>query len=1007
LTRWTVPFLSSGVAFAANELIPDAIFPAPFFVAAVMIAAHIGGSSSALLTFVLSGGLLSYFYIEPIHTWTIRPDLLPSLLQFVVPCALGTWFIQTRKSVELLLERETEVAKRLQGDQSLAEIGKSVLEYLTRELNAPVAAFYSVEAGGAALRRAAHAFDLSAAPDKIERGEGLVGQAMLEPMLRVVSVPPSYVNVSSSLGRHPPSHVAVIPASDGEAVRAVLELGFFGRVGDDVTRLLERIGEPVAIAVRSATYRAKLQELLDETRQQASELKEHDEELRATNEELEERGRAMLETQRALEQQQAELEQSNQTLKEQTGLLEQKNDELARAHETVRLRSLEADHANRAKSEFLANMSHELRTPLNSSLILAKLLMEDREGNLNAQQIRYAETIYSAGNDLLSMIDEILNLAKIESGKLDLIVEDVPVTALRDEVLRTFEPIAADRQLHFEVRVFDSVPVSLRTDRQRVAQILKNLLSNAFKFTEKGQVSCHVKHEGERCQFIVRDSGIGIPQDQLHSIFEAFQQADGTTMRKYGGTGLGLTISRDLARLLGGEIHVVSAPGQGSTFTLDLPISPSASELRKLEPASPSEAAGAPPVVAAAAAVAPGRGQQAALAPSARRTILVVEDDPRFAEIVVELVRELHFEARVATMAEDAIALATAQPPDGIVLDMKLPDHSGLSVLDRLKRDPRTRHIPVHVLSISDHTRTALEMGAVGYMLKPVERDQIKAALHKLEAKFTSTARRLLVVEDDLAQRDAICQLLGGEGVDIIAVGTVSEALEQLRGSALDCVVMDLTLPDGTGYDLLRAMASEDGLAFPSVVVYTGRSLSAEEEQGLRQYSNSIIVKGARSPERLLDEVTLFLHQVESKLPPERQRMLKKARNREAIFEGRSVLIVEDDVRNVFALTSALEPKGLKLTIARNGREGLAALEKDPSIDLVLMDIMMPEMDGIEATRAIRKQPKWARLPIIALTAKAMKDDQERCLQAGANEYIPKPLDVAMLLSLLRMWIPK
>ncbi|HEX2671021.1 MAG TPA: response regulator, partial [Polyangiaceae bacterium] len=406
----------------------------------------------------------------------------------------------------------------------------------------------------------------------------------------------------------------------------------------------------------------------------------------------------------------------------------------------------------------------------------------------------------------------------------------------------------------------------------------------------------------------------------------------------------------------------------------------------------------------AATKPAPAERPSATNRPSA---ILIVEDDARFAEIVAALARELNFEPTIAASADEAIALATAQPPDGIVLDMKLPDHSGLSVLDRLKRDPRTRHVPVHVISVENHTRTALEMGAIGYVLKPVERAQIKAVLHKLEGQFTRSMRRLLVVEDDLVQRDAICQLLGGSNVELIAVSTVEEALAELRASSFDCVVTDLALPDGTGYDLLQTMANDDSCSFPSVVVYTGRSLSMEEEQRLRQYSQSIIVKGARSPERLLDEVTLFLHQVESALPPERQRMLRRVRHREAVFEDRSILIVEDDVRNVFALSNVLEPKGMKVTVARNGLEALEALERDPKLELVLMDIMMPEMDGIEATRAIRKRPEWAKVPIIALTAKAMKDDQQRCLEAGANDYIPKPLDVEMLLSLLRVWIPK
>jgi CheY-like chemotaxis protein len=651
-------------------------------------------------------------------------------------------------------------------------------------------------------------------------------------------------------------------------------------------------------------------------------------------------------------------------------------------------------------------MSHELRTPLNSSLILAKLLMENRDGNLSPEQLRFAESIYAAGNDLLAMIDDILDLAKIEAGKVDLHLEELPLARLREELLRTFEPMAAEKRLPFLVRVAEGAPASMTTDPKRLAQILKNLLSNAFKFTEKGEVTLVAGGDAETVRLAVRDTGIGIAAAQLAAVFEPFRQGDGTTSRKYGGTGLGLSISRDLARMLGGDIEVSSVLGAGSTFTLTLPRaagSPGDRSLRRehrVDPAAPRV-----PLEIPAASSTGTNGVGAAL--DAGRRILVVEDDPRFAEIVADLAREMGFDARVATNAQEALDVAIRWPPKGIVLDMKLPDHSGLSVLDRLKRDSRTRHIPVHVISVTDETRTALEMGAVGYLLKPVERSQIKAALEKLEAKSTRTPRRLLVVEDDAAQRDAICDLLSADGVEIIAVGTVKEALDRLRTTTLDCIVTDLALPDASGYDLLETMAKDEAYSFPSVVVYTGRSLSADDEQRLRRYSRSIIVKGARSPERLLDEVTLFLHQLESTLPPERQRMLQKARHREAVFEGRSVLVVEDDVRNIFALASALEPKGMKLTIARNGREALAALEANPDIDLVLMDIMMPEMDGFEAMRAIRREPRWANLPIIALTAKAMADDQERCMQAGANDYIPKPLDVEMLLSLLRIWMPR
>jgi CheY-like chemotaxis protein len=385
----------------------------------------------------------------------------------------------------------------------------------------------------------------------------------------------------------------------------------------------------------------------------------------------------------------------------------------------------------------------------------------------------------------------------------------------------------------------------------------------------------------------------------------------------------------------------------------------------------------------------------------------VVEDDRRFAEILAKLAHDNEFQVLIAPTADEGIRLAQEYGPSAVILDMNLPDHSGLSVLDRLKRSPATRHVPVHVISVEDYAQQALSMGAIGYMLKPVQPDAVVQALRKMEQRFTTRMRRLLVVEDDAIQRESICQLLGGPDVETVAVGTVREALENLRGSTFDCVVTDLTLPDQSGYELLETMAQDDAYAFPPVIVYTGRELTEEEEQRLRKHSSSIIVKGARSPERLLDEVTLFLHQIESEMPAERQRALRQARDREALFEGRKILIVEDDVRNIFALSSVLEPKGAQIIIARNGREALEKVESEPHIDLVLMDIMMPEMDGLTATRELRKRPRGQRLPIIALTAKAMKDDQERCLLAGANDYIPKPLDIEMLLSLLRVWMPK
>jgi CheY-like chemotaxis protein/anti-sigma regulatory factor (Ser/Thr protein kinase) len=653
-------------------------------------------------------------------------------------------------------------------------------------------------------------------------------------------------------------------------------------------------------------------------------------------------------------------------------------------------------------------MSHELRTPLNSTLILAKLLSDNREGNLNPEQIKFAQTIFSAGNDLLTLINDILDLSKIEAGKLDVRPESITIPRLVDDLSNMFQPIAAQKQLDLAMSIEVGGPPAVETDPTRLLQILKNLLSNAIKFTERGGVSLVVGATDGCIQFEVRDTGIGIAEDQHELIFEAFRQADGGTTRKFGGTGLGLSISRDLARLLGGELHVESTPGRGSTFTLSLPARYAAHDAT---PAPTRPAALSPRRAPGALAAPSGRPTPAAddrdrLA-STSRSLLIIEDDPGFARILYDLGHELEFQGLLAATAEDGLAMAKRYRPSAILLDVGLPDRSGLSVLDALKRDPLTRHVPVHVISASDHARTALEMGAAGYALKPIEREQLLEAIKHLEAKVTQKLRRVLIVEDDPVLRESTARLLAADDVETVAVGTTAQALEHLGVTTFDCMVLDLSLPDRSGLELLGEMSRGDQYGVPPVIVYTGRSLSQDEIHELEQFSSSIIIKGARSPERLLDEVTLFLHQVESELPLERQRMLRDVRDREAVFEGRRILIVEDDARNVFAVTSVLESRGAKVEIARNGREALEHLRQHPSIDLVLMDIMMPVMDGLEATREIRKQPQFAKLPIIALTAKAMIDDREKSLEAGANDYIAKPIDVDKLLSLARVWIRK
>jgi signal transduction histidine kinase/CheY-like chemotaxis protein/CHASE3 domain sensor protein len=897
------------------------------------------------------------------------------------------------------------LTSRLQGDLRLASLGEQVLAVLVDNLGARVGAIYVSEPGGELHRIAGHALAASGEPGAvIQPGEGLTGQAARGGRTVVLrELPGDYLAISSTVGRTTPRELVVAPASIDGALQAVIELGFLHRLEPIELDVIDRMSEAIAIAIRTARDRSRLEELLGEVQRQAEELQTQQEELRVSNEELEQQSRVLQLSQARLENQQTELEQINSQLEDQAQSLERQRDELAAA-------GAELQRSNEVKSQFLANMSHELRTPLNSSLILAKLLADNRDGNLTAEQVRFAHTIYTAGNDLLTLINDILDLSKIDAGMIDVRPEPISLARLADELSQTFQQVAAQKSLELAIRVDGSVPPTVETDPLRLSQILKNLLSNALKFTEHGGVSLDITAGAGAVRFAVRDTGIGIAASQHGLIFEAFRQADAGSTRRFGGTGLGLSISRDLARVLGGELGLDSAPGRGSTFTLTLPerfVPPVSRSTSERPVAPPPVVSRRPPTKPPATVTPPPFPDDRDEVDDASRSLLIIEDDVGFARVLYDLARELEFLGVVATTAADGLALARQTAPSAIVLDIGLPDRSGLAVLDALKRDPGTRHVPVHVVSASDYTQTALAMGAAGYALKPVERERLVDAIKHLEAKFTQKLRRVLIVEDDPVLRDATARLLAADDVETVAAGTAAEALAQLATTTFDCMVLDLALPDRSGLELLEEMSRGAQVGFPPVIVYTGRALSPGEVHELERFSQSIIIKGARSPERLLDEVTLFLHQVESKLPPERQRMLRDARDREAVFDGRRVLIVEDDVRNVFALSSVLEPRGAIVEIARNGREALDHLRARPGVDLVLMDIMMPEMDGLEATRQLRADPRFARLPIIALTAKAMIDDREKCLAAGANDYIAKPLDVDKLLSLARVWIRK
>lgn len=913
-----------------------------------------------------------------------------------------------------LQEAENAVAMSLRGDLGPEQIAEAAATSLGAQLRADVAAVYRLEGGrlqltgGLALP--------SGMPASLALQEGVAGQVARDERIRHLhGGDDSVLELQTSLGRLPVRERILAPISSDGAVVGIVELGR-ARAGEqdrlDV-ELLERCAETIGMALRASLLRAQLVVLLEESQRQGEELQAQQEELRVANEELEEQSRSLLQSQSHLEEQQAELEQSNVQLEERTHELEAQKQALLVAQSQLVRNSNELAATSRYKSEFLANMSHELRTPLNSSLILAKLLADNKDGTLTEEQVKYARAILSSNNDLLALINDILDLSRIEAGHVELADEVVVTDSVLQRLRETFEPMARQKGLALQIEADALAPSQLVVDSQRLQQILKNLLANAVKFTEHGKVSLHVRAGGQgRIRFEVCDSGIGIAREQLQVIFEAFRQADGSTRRRYGGTGLGLSISRDLAERMGGSIQVDSEPGRGSCFILELPLqgapASNATDISAAPVAAPATATVPAMPVPAAAAVAPtttvpsvaddrGRRQRAG------RLILAVEDDATFAEALVALAHELDFDCVVAGTAEEALTLASELRPNGILLDIGLPDVSGLSVLERLKRNPDTRHIPVHVVSAMDRSQVARELGAIGFAIKPTTRERLVSAIEQLEQTSQRDVRRLLIVEDDSELRHNLELLLGRDQLQIVAVGTLAGALEQLSTVTFDCMVMDLSLPDGSGYDLLEHMAGNDDVGFPPVIVYTGRALNREEEQRLRRYSKSIIIKGARSPERLLDEVTLFLHSVEASLPTDQQRLLREARRRDTVLDGRTVLLAEDDVRNIFALSSVLEPLGVTLEIARNGQEAVDRLaERD--VDLVLMDIMMPEKDGLAAMREIRAQRHLQDLPIIALTAKAMPDDRERCLQAGANDYIAKPIDVDKLVSLCRVW---
>ncbi len=903
----------------------------------------------------------------------------------------------------------------LRGEKTATELTGQVLVFLAEYLGAAVGVFHLYDEKETVLQMAAsYAVDRHACQtERIALGEGLAGQAALErKMLCLRAAPPGYLHISSGLGEAAPISIVVLPLLHNNTLLGVLEIGSFNTFSDNELELLNQSQEAIAIALSVNKSRQLVNELLEQTQAQTEELRVQQEELQQTNEELEERAQM-------LEQQREHIRAKNREIEEASFELQRKADELERV--------------SAYKSEFLANMSHELRTPLNSLMILSSLLKDNREGNLTQKQVEFAATINGAGRDLLNLINDILDLSKIESGHMEFHFEELTLADICEQLVITFNPIAADKQISFSASMDASTPETMLTDSQRTLQILKNLLSNACKFTSQGAVALRMyKPTADEnplktvaVAFAVTDTGIGIPDDKQQLIFSAFQQADGSTSRTYGGTGLGLSISRQLARSMGGEILLSSTTGAGSTFTLYLPVRGGEAGARGQGPGSkiqgPEEQGQGARVkgheVKARVVESPASREKSAeplpapipddreLIQNGAKSILVIEDDLSFAGILADMVRGRGFCALVAADGESGIALAELYHPSAIILDVMLPHIDGWGVMRSLKDNSATRHIPVHFITCLEERQKALGMGAIGFVTKPVSSEQLDTVFSTLENVIKKTMKMLLIVEDDEAQATAMVALLEERNVSIKVADSGKKAIKLLSSEPFDCIVLDLGLADMGAFELLEEMKKLDPERRIPVIIHTGRELTRDDERRLHHYAESIIIKGAKSPERLLNEVTLFLHLIETSLDPDKQRMIRSALDKEAMLEGKKVLIVDDDMRNIFSLSSALSEKNMIIHEAENGREALRQLDLHPEMDLVLMDIMMPEMDGYEAMRAIRADARFQKLPVIALTAKAMKGDREQCLNAGANDYIPKPVDMEKLFSLLRVWL--
>jgi HAMP domain-containing protein/CheY-like chemotaxis protein/signal transduction histidine kinase len=889
----------------------------------------------------------------------------------------------------------------LQGQRDLQTVGKVLLTELTQLVDAQLGVIYQVEAGEPSFLRLLSAFADDATHGHLPRmefGQGLIGQCAADKRRILIDTMPAHaVPIGSALFKVVPQNIVILPVLFENEVKAVIELASVTAFTALQMAFLEQLTDSIGIVLNSIEATMRTEGFLKQSQQLAGELQTQQKELQQTNEQL---------------------EQKAQQLAERNVEVERKNQEIEQARRALEDKASELALTSKYKSEFLANMSHELRTPLNSILILGQQLAENHDGNLMPKQVEFARTIHGAGTDLLNLISDILDLSKIESGTVTVDAQEVLLANLVEATARPFRHEADNRQLAFHVEIDPNLGRTITTDTKRLQQVLKNLLSNAFKFTSEGSVQLNVSaavggwspdhmllNQSAVVAFEVADSGIGIPLEKQRIIFEAFQQADASTSRKYGGTGLGLAISRELANLLGGEIQLRSTPGKGSAFTLYVP-------LKYVGPSTGVRVATAAPMPVESNEYPAPAERATEQIPDDRLEIvpgdsilLIVEDDAHYVRIIMDLARSRGFKVLVATRGVDALDLAKQFQPSAVSLDVFLPDMLGWTVLSQLKQNPLTRHIPVQMITLDEDRQHALTRGAFSFVTKPTTTQGVEAALTRIKEYARPRRKRLLVVEDNPAEQLSIRELLTYDDIEIDIAGTGDAALASLRARPYDCMVLDLRLPDMTGFEVLEEIKRDGALSEIPVVVFTGRELSAEEDAQLHAIARSIVVKGVESPERLLDETALFLHRVVTDLPPEKQKMLERLNSSDQDLIDRTVLLVDDDARNIFALSSVLERRGMRVLTATTGREAIEIVEKTPDLAIVLMDIMMPEMDGYQTMAVIREDPAYRRLPIIALTAKAMKGDREKCLEAGASDYLAKPVNTEQLLSALRMWL--